>query len=727
MLIVAPAGDIEKFYAAVDAGADEVYMGLQGFGARKSAKNFTMTEYKAAIDYAHERGSRVLLTLNTVMMDNEIEALYHNLKVLYETGLDAVIVQDLGMFKFLKENFPKLEIHGSTQMTVSNHVEAQYLKDLGFNRVVPSRELTLEDIKKIKKNCDIDLEIFVSGALCVSYSGKCYISSFIGARSGNRGMCAQPCRKVYESSNGETGYLISPKDQLMGKKEIEALKEIGVESIKIEGRMKDAAYVHELTSYYKKLIQGENSETRVSNIFNRGYSKGYFYGEKEDVLNKNYSFNLGKKVGVFSGKEITLEEELRFGDGVTFVSKSYEKLGGTYINRLNIKGDTGIKAEKAEKGATLVIKDIPVGTRYLYKSYSKDIIDEISSEMKEAAKRIGLSGEFIGKIGKLPKLKLKYTNLLGEEIFYEIEGEKAVEKASKRALTEEEIIEKISELGETTFYLDREKFKIEIDEEIFIPVSILKSLRRDCAEELVDLIVESYRRDANLEIKITEKKENSLKNSIIISAIVENEEQEKKLKELGVEKIYYSNVTPVREENIDKIKYKGALAYSMLDLRRNPEKNITTHWCMNVTNRHTLEVLSWDKKIETAILSPELSFEKIKNLGETKVKKALLIYSKAKVMHIELPVFKKDSTILNDKGDTFNVVINKYGNSEIYLDKPLNITDRMKEIKDLGVDEVVLEFRKESLEEIEKIVKGISEIKNLEKENLGYNYWKGVY
>ncbi|MGL4534680.1 MAG: peptidase U32 family protein [Fusobacteriaceae bacterium] len=727
MLIVAPAGDIEKFYAAVDAGADEVYMGLQGFGARKSAKNFTMSEYKASIDYAHERGSRVLLTLNTVMMDNEIESLYHNLKVLYETGLDAVIVQDLGMFKFLKENFPKLEIHASTQMTVSNHVEAQYLKDLGFSRVVPSRELTLEDIKKIKENCDIELEIFVSGALCVSYSGKCYISSFIGARSGNRGMCAQPCRKVYQSSNGETGYLISPKDQLMGKEEIDALKEIGVESIKIEGRMKDANYVHELTSYYRKLIGGENSKTRVENVFNRGYSKGYFYGEKEEILNRDYSFNLGKKLGVFSGKEIILSEEVRFGDGVTFVSKNYEKLGGTYINRLNIKGDENPKSEKAEKGSTLIIRDIPIGTRYLYKSYSKDIMDEISSEMKNTDKRVLISGEFVAKIGELPKLKLKYKNLLGKEVNYELKGEKIVEKASKRALTHEEILEKISEMGDTTFYLNKEDFKISIDSEIFIPVSILKSLRRDCAEELIDLIVESYKREINEEIKLDEKIEGTEKDQIIISAIVENQEQEKRVKELGIEKVYYSNINPVREENIDKVKYKSSLAYSMLDLKRNPSKNLTTHWCMNITNRHALEVLSKDKKIETVILSPELSFEKIKNLGNTKLKKALLIYSKAKVMHLELPAFKKDSSIINDKGDIFNVIINEYGNSEIYLDKPLNITDRMKEVRSLGVDEVVLEFKKESLEEIESIIKGISETKNSEKENLGYNYWKGVY
>ena len=195
MKIVAPAGNMERFYAAVKAGAQEIYMGLKGFGARRNAENFTLEEYKEALDYAHKRGVKIFLTLNTIMMEKEMEFLYPNLKVLYEHGLDAVIVQDLGYFKYMKENFPDMEYHGSTQMTVGNHYEAEYLRKLGFTRVVLPREMTFEEIKKIRENTSIELEIFVSGALCICYSGNCYMSSFIGSRSGNRGMCAQPRRK----------------------------------------------------------------------------------------------------------------------------------------------------------------------------------------------------------------------------------------------------------------------------------------------------------------------------------------------------------------------------------------------------------------------------------------------------------------------------------------------------------------------------------------------------
>lgn len=737
MQIVAPAGDIEKFYAAVDAGADEVYMGLQGFGARKSAKNFSVTEYKAAIDYAHEHGSRVLLTLNTVMMDNEFEPLYHNLNELYKYGLDAVIIQDFGMFKFIKENFPEIEIHGSTQMTVSNHVEAEYLRELGFDRVVLSRELSLQEIKSIREKTEIELEIFVSGALCVCYSGKCYMSSFIGARSGNRGMCAQPCRKVYKIDDREVGYILSPKDQLVGKEEIEFLQKIGVESIKIEGRMKEAKYVHELTGYFKNLIDGVEAEERVSRIFNRGYGKGYFHDEKRNIINSKYSFNLGKQIGVFNGKEVKLSEKVMLGDGVTFLSKDYEKLGGTYLSKIVLKtfdknrersrSSSEDKNRVALPGDTLIIHDIPVGTRYLFKSYDKELEDTINLERKQIEKKIGISALFKGELGQIPELTFVYENLRGEKLTALVKGEKAAEVAGKKPITPENIEEKLGELGDTEFFL--ESCDIQLGENLFIPVSIIKAMKREAAEILLDQIADSYRRENPSEprYKLPKVEELEQKRELVISAIVSNTEQEKKLRSLGIKKIYHSNIGVVREKNLSAIHYDSPLAYTVLDIVKNPENHLTLHWGMNVTNRYAMEEFSENGKIETVMLSPELSFEKIKNLGKTKLKKALLIYSKPKVMQIETAVVEKSTPIRNDKDDTFEVVINRFGNSEIYLEKALDITDSMEEIKQLMVDEVVLEFRNESLETIEKIVSGIRERRDLEKEKAGYNYWKGVY
>lgn len=732
MYIVAPAGDINKFYAAVDGGAHEIYMGLQGLGARKSAKNFTMTEYKAALEYAHERGSRVFLTLNTVMMDNEFEPLFTNLNTLYKCGLDAIIVQDLGMFKFLKENFPDIEIHGSTQMTVSNHIEAEYLREIGFKRVVLSRELSFEEIKEIRKNTKIELEVFVSGALCVSYSGKCFMSSFIGARSGNRGMCAQPCRKKYESPSGEKGFLLSPKDQLMGKKEIEMLKSIGIESVKLEGRMKDEQYVYELTSYYRDLIDGKDRDERVSSIFNRGYGKGYFY-EKNNIINKEYSSNLGKQIGIVSGKEALLSDNLKFGDGITFLSKTYEKLGGTNVSKISVKRD-GVryrssdadKDREALPGDTIIMMDLPVGTRYIFKNYSKELQDIIDRERHSAEKKISVDAEFSCKLGELPKLTFKYKNLNGKIVEVTKFGEKNSEEASKRGATSEDIFSKISELGETTFKINTENFRCIIDENLFIPVSIIKSLKRDVAEELAEEIVDSYRRDNSdvvKSLKIVEDTEKKLE----IVGIVRTKEQEKTLKEIGINKVYYSGLQIVTEKNLGLNRKNKGLAYNFYDIMQDHNLKMMTHWSFNVTNSYTLNFLEKIPNIESVMLSPELSFEKIKLLTKSTLKKALLIYSKPKVMHIETKILEKNSSIINDMGDEFSIFINEKGNSEIHLKKALDITDRMKEIKKLNVDEVVLEFFDETVGEIRDIFAGISDERSETKESAGYNYWKGVY
>ena len=236
--IVAPAGNAKSLEAAIEAGADSVYLGLKGFGARRRAQNFYLEELLEYIDYAHIKGVRLFLTLNTLMKDQEIEALYTNLKTIYERGIDAFIVQDIGVKNFLSQNFPEIEVHASTQTTAKNVADVRFLEKSGFKRVVLARENSIEDIIEIKKKCLAELEVFVSGAMCVCYSGKCYMSSFIGGRSGNRGLCAQPCRKIYTSEK-EKGYLLSPKDQLFGVNEINLLRDAGVDSIKIEGRMKD--------------------------------------------------------------------------------------------------------------------------------------------------------------------------------------------------------------------------------------------------------------------------------------------------------------------------------------------------------------------------------------------------------------------------------------------------------------------------------------------------------
>ena len=720
MKIVAPAGNMERFYAAVKAGAQEIYMGLKGFGARRNAENFTLEEYKEAIDYAHKRGVKIFLTLNTIMMEKEMEFLYPNLKVLYEHGLDAVIVQDLGYFKYMKENFPNMEYHGSTQMTVGNHYEAEYLRKLGFTRVVLPREMTFEEIKKIRENTSIELEIFVSGALCICYSGNCYMSSFIGSRSGNRGMCAQPCRKKYENSSGEKGYLLSPKDQLLGFEEIKKLKDIGIESIKIEGRMKDPNYVFETVSYYRDLIDGIKAQEKSSELFNRGYSKGYFYGNDNYIMNKDYSYNLGKNLGLLSGKELKLKSRVVLGDGIIYLSKDFEKLGGGYINKIELKnGDMSRKS--AEANEVIVLKDVPRGSKYIFKSYSKEVNDDAQSKMKKEEQRLLISGNFIGHIGEKPVLELVAKNNLGIEVAVKVIGEKEIEKASKKSLTSEELREKISEMGDSTFTLG--EFSCDIDEGIFMPLSVLKSLRRDCVEKLEKELVVSYRRKAGnrYSLPIVEEKPREIE----LVAIVSNLVQENIVKKYGIEKIYKRGIDIAKEGSLIEHDLNSKLASNLYQLLENNNDKVMVNWNLNITNRYSVEVLAETGKVESVIISPELSFEKIKELGKTSVKKAILGYSRLKGMYIELPLFEKEREILkNEEGDTFTAIKNDVGNTEIYLEKPLNILNDLKKLNDLMIDEVVLEFTTETGAEVEKV---LEDMKNRTGFYKAYNYERGVY
>lgn len=720
MKIVAPAGNMERFYAAVKAGAQEIYMGLQGFGARRSAQNFTLEEYKEALDYAHKRGVKIFLTLNTIMMEKEMEFLYQNLKVLYEHGLDAVIVQDLGYFDYMKKNFPNMEYHGSTQMTVGNHYEAEYLRKIGFTRVVLPREMTFEEIKKIRENTSIELEIFVSGALCICYSGNCYMSSFIGSRSGNRGMCAQPCRKKYENTDGEKGYLLSPKDQLLGFEEIKKLKDIGIESIKIEGRMKDPNYVFETVSYYHNLIEGVKAQEKSSELFNRGYSKGYFYGNDNYIMNRDYSYNLGKNLGLLSGKELKLKSRVVLGDGIIYLSKDFEKLGGGYINKIELKnGDMSRKF--AESGETIILKDVPRGSKYIFKSYSKEVNDDAQNRMKKEEQRLVITGKFTGHIGEKPILELKSINNQGKEISVQVVGEKEIERASKKSLTSEEIREKITELGDTTFVLG--KFSCNIDEGIFIPLSILKSLKRECTNQLEVKLVESYRRKAGERYSLPTSQESP--RDIELVAIVSNSKQEKIVKEAGIKKVYRRGIDIAKEGSLDKHDLNSKLASNLYQILENKNDKVMVNWNLNITNRYSVEVLASTNKVESVIISPELSFEKIKEIGKTTIKKAILGYSRLKGMYIELPLFDKEKEVLkNEEGDLFTAIKNEMGNTEIFLEKPLNILNDLKKLNELLIDEVVLEFTTETEDEVKKV---LEDMKNRTGFYKAYNYERGVY
>ena len=720
MKIVAPAGNMERFKAAISATADEIYLGLKGYGARRNADNFTLEELKEAIDYAHLRGSRIFLTLNTIMTNSEIEVLYPKLKELYNHGLDAIIVQDLGYADYLHKNFPSIEIHGSTQMTVANHYEINYLKELGFTRIVLPRELSFNEIKEIREKTDMELEVFVSGSLCISFSGNCYMSSFIGGRSGNRGMCAQPCRKEYKTSCGEKSYFLSPKDQLYGLDEIKKLQEIGVESIKVEGRMKDVSYVYETVNYFRSLINGIDKEENTPKLFNRGYSRGYFYNNDKSIMNRDYSFNMGEKIGEVFGKNIKLTDDVVAGDGITFVSKDYKSLGGTYLNKA---------ASKNEK----ISLNFPDGTKYIFRNFNKRLNDEISKKLKTTDKKLEINFEFEAKLNENLKLKI-YLEDENKDRILEIQeiSEIKTQEAQKKSVTVDDVKEKISEIGDSEFSV--KNIEVNIDENIFIPMSELKNLKRLTVEKFRQEILSYFRRDLDEELKILNREYYKLEiekdepKDLEIRVIVSNNEQEKFVKsvqdDFKIKKIYRRTYDIAKQGNLNSHNLENNLASNLYELLENENPNVMLNWNMNIVNSYTMNVLEKNDKLESFIVSPEINFAKIRTLGKSKLKKALLIYSKLKGMTVDVDLADgKDEVITNKENDRFSVIRNEFG-TELFLEKPLNIINIMDDIKKLNVDVVVLEFTTETVEDMKKVLK---QLKTRKGEYREYNYKRGVY
>ena len=711
MKIIAPAGDIERMKAAIKGGADEVYLGLKGFGARRSAVNFTISELKDAIDYAHLRGVRVLLTLNTIMKDSELDAIYTNLSTLYEHGLDAVIVQDLGVFRYLKENFKGLEIHGSTQMTVANHIEANYLYNLGFKRVVLSRELTFDEIKTIRRKTKIELEIFVSGALCISYSGSCYISSFIGSRSGNRGMCAQICRKKYTTTKGISGYLLSPKDQMLDKMEIEKLQKVGVDAIKIEGRMKSPNYVYEMVGKYNDILVGKDGEHHPEKIFNRGYSKGYFYKNDGDkLMNTQYASNYGYSIGDVRGRILKLNTTVILGDGIAYLDKDMNTLKGEYLNQIIIMG----KKVKEAKRLDLISIYPPKGTKFIYKTFDKALNDSIESTLKTSKGRMSIGGRFFAHVGEPIKFDIHING-----ITLSVVGD-ILEEAKKRPLDNKTIFEKLSEMGNSTLKLST--LDIEYDGKAFVSLKTLKDIKRQVIEKFEHEYLATTRRilDTHKIIEFTPTvRENDYKTTIAVS--VTNKEQFKVAKEFGIKKIYYRGPEVAKESNLDKIDIKSRLASNLYQLIQNENDTVSVDYNFNIANSRSIEEFSKMKNVGTIYLSPEFDLDYLSSLELSKC--GMMVYGHLTGMYIENLNIESNS-LTNENGDNFKLHKNKLGNTQVFLEAPMNIISRINKLKDLGLAEVRLDFVMESTFEMRKI---LDSIKTGIGEYTPYNLHKGVF
>ena len=766
--LLAPVGSFDALKAAVQNGANAVYLGGKDFSARASANNFDREELKEAVKYAHIRDVRVFVTTNTLIKQNELEDFVEYAKFLYDIDVDAIIMQDIGAAMLIHELLPDFELHASTQMVAHSLEDVQYLESIGFKRVVLARELTVEEIKYICDNTNVDIEIFVHGALCVCYSGGCLMSSMIGNRSGNRGRCAQPCRQKYTMIDISTGeeihnngdYLLSTKD-LNTIEEIDKIIDTGVLSLKIEGRMKKPEYVATVIKSYRDAIDEYETTKKVNisdetmedlyTIFNRKFTKGLILGEVgEEVMNSNVPNNQGLYVGKvvdYNKKakrlKIKLEGTLKKGDGIN--------LGGGTIGRI-IKGKD--IAQIGYKGETIELDFIGEAKKnqLVFKTSDTDLIDRAQktyTQDKEFAKSL-IDAEISIKLDSYPELRLIDKN----ENIVTVQGDKLVEKALKVALSEEKIETQIKKLGNTPYEIDQ--LKINLDEGVSMPISLINQMRRE-AIELLD--------NARISVKGRMYKDNDIKyspkiysrnadNKSKIRVKVNNIEALKSILNLDIDMIYYEDVSTIEQAMTMANANNKKLIYSAPRIVRNREyKRLekSEEYCKDhvqisalgqvkyykensesvkfdvdyYLNPFNSETINHYKKegAETVCISQELNLHEIKETTQyTDLEIETVAYGYIPMMLSEYCPMgvvarscKKDKRcanckeskyVLRDfKGEEYRISQDLFCRSTIYNSIANCLINNLDELSDAGINVFRLDFTHESPELISKITK----------------------
>ena len=520
--LLAPVGDFECLKAAVQNGADSVYFGGSLFNARASATNFDYDELEKVINYCVLRNVRTHLTLNILIKDSEFTDAIMMAKRAYELGIDALIVQDVGLAQVLMKLFPDLPIHASTQMTIHNLEGVQELEKLGYSRAVLSRELSIQEIEYICSNSNIEIETFIHGALCISYSGQCLFSSMVGGRSGNRGRCAQPCRLPYElieekaeshkQSIIDKGYLLSPRD-LCALDFLPKLINAGVKCFKIEGRLKSPEYVATVTRIYRKYIDmvlneedyiiNEKDRMELKQIFNRGeFSSGHLSNKpNRDLIFKEKPNNMGLYLGNVAGYnkqkgyiKLLLNQELAIGDTINFENENTK-----YTVSELMRNNNNIPFAKI--GSTVTIGrmkgNIKLGDK-IYKLSNKSQLDSAVNSYQNENKKLPLTCNISIKKDKPITMEVYLQDLgysLYKHIYVKINSRLIPEKAVNSPISKDRIISQICKTNNTPF--EFKEINLDLDADIFIPsIKEFNEIRRMALAKLENIIISKNKRNS---------------------------------------------------------------------------------------------------------------------------------------------------------------------------------------------------------------------------------------
>ena len=713
--LLAPAGNMEALKAAISNGCDAIYLGMQKFGARAYSSNFDLESLKEAAQYAHLRNVKIYVTMNTIVFENEVEEMKEQMHELNEIGVDGIIVQDLAAFDYIVKNFLDMEVHCSTQMGIDDLDGTLLLKELGSTRVVLSREVPIEKVKEIKRIAKIPIEIFVHGALCVSYSGNCLMSGLIGYRSGNRGRCVGSCRKEYELIDKTTDTSLG-KNYILSTKDLNTIDYINdlteIDSLKIEGRMKEPAYVANVVSKYRMALDHKITEEQKENLnktFNRTFTKGYlFHEDQKDITNtlrpNNFGYEIGRISKIVNGMyEITLTHTLNQND-IIRISHNNEDVNLTVVKLYDKDGNL---INKADDVCYIKIKEKLSKGDFVYITKDYFYYKELESSLEKEFKRFNLDI----RVHAYPDSKLTIDGS-GLGFHYLYESEEILGEAINNPTTKEQIIKQFSRLNDTIFELNHVDFE---ECNAFIPAKLLNAARRDIVQGLYDLKLNSQKKrtkalEAKEKISFTPQKPH-------LTASVTTKEQYDACVSCGIKEIYFENVVRRNQNEYQEKEgqlliggYGGIYHYR----KTNP---FVTDYSLNVVNSASCYEL-YRLGAKRVTLSYELNKRQVEDLINAYYEEndgypalEMIVYGKAPLMFTKYCPLKKmnqcgscrtKSYELKDEHGTFPIITHDDCTVTILNGKTLNLLDELPSIK--GIEAFRLNFTVESKEQVEKTI-----------------------
>lgn len=730
--LLAPAGSMEALKAAISNGCDAIYLGMQKFGARAYSSNFDLDSLKEAVTYAHLRNVKIYVTMNTIVFENEVEEMKQQIDELNEMGVDGIIVQDLAVFDYIVKNFLDMEAHCSTQMGIDDLDGTLLFKELGAKRVVLSREVPIEKVKEIKRIAKIPLEIFVHGALCVSYSGNCLMSGLIGYRSGNRGRCVGSCRKEYELIDKTTdtslgkNYILSTKD-LNTIDYINDLKEI--DSLKIEGRMKEPAYVANVVSRYRMALDNkitQEDKENLSKTFNRTFTKGYlFHEDKKDITNILRPNNFGYEIGRISKTlkdmyEIRLIHTLNQND-IIRISHNNQDVNLTVVKLYDKDGNL---ISKADDICYIKIKEKLSKGDLVYTSKNYLYYKELESSLEKEFKRFNLDIS----VYAYPGAKL-IIDAKGLGFNYLYESEEILGEAINNPTTKEQVVKQFSRLKDTIFELKSVDFE---GWNAFIPAKLLNAARREIVQGLYDLKLNSK----NKRIRDLKEKEkiSFVPKKPYLTASVITKEQYDACVSCGIKEIYFENVVR-RNQNDYKDKEGQLLIGGYGGIYHYKETNpFVTDYSLNVVNASSCYEL-YKLGAKRVTLSYELNKSQIEDLINAYYEEndgypalEMIVYGKAPLMFTKYCPLKKMNQCgicktrtyeLKDENRTFPIISHDDCTTTILNGRTLNLLDELQNIK--GIEAFRLNFTVESKEQVVKVINTALSKLNGREDNTVFN------